>query len=74
MTNNEVTRSVLNTRQINSLLKLKQRADSAQHTAQTIKVSNAQLQAIRTAYLAIVASNAPIPEEIKQHAKNLGII
>jgi hypothetical protein len=69
MTNNEITRAVLSTRQVNSLLSL---ADCDSN--QPVKLSNAQIKAMRTAYLAIVAAGAEVPEEVQQAARNLKLI
>jgi hypothetical protein len=74
MTNNELTRATLSKRQTTSLLKLKDRADASPNPNLTIKVTHAQLAAMRKAYLALVASGAEISEEVQQSAKNIGLI
>ena len=74
MTNNELTRATLSKRQTTSLLKLKDRADASPNPNLTIKVTNAQFEAMRKAYLALVASGAEISEEVQQSAKNIGLI
>jgi hypothetical protein len=73
MTNNELTRATLTKRQTNSLLKLKDRVDVTPPNL-TIKVTQAQLAAMRKAYLALVASGADLSEEVQQAAKNVGLI
>jgi hypothetical protein len=73
MTNNELTRATLTKRQTNSLLKLKDRVDVTSPNL-TIKVTQAQLAAMRKAYLALVESGADISEEVQQAAKNVGLI
>lgn len=74
MTNNELTRATLTKRQTNSLLKLKDRVDESPNPNLTIKVTPAQLAAMRKAYLALVASGAELSEEVQQSAKNIGLI
>ena len=73
MTNYELTRATLTNRQTNSLLRLKDRVDVTPPNLM-IKVTNAQLAAMRKAYLALVASGANISEEVQQAAKNVGLI
>jgi len=74
MTNNELTRATLTKRQTTSLLKLKDRVDASPNPNLTIKVTPAQLAAMRKAYLALVASGADISAEVQQSAKNIGLI
>lgn len=72
MTNNQLTRSVLTVRQSNSLLNLKARADA--NPNKTMLITAAQLKAMRTAYRALVAAGADLPEEVQKSAKQLGIV
>jgi len=73
MTNYELTCATLTKRQTNSLLKLKDRVDVTPPNL-TIKVTNAQFESMRKAYLALVASGADLSEEVQQSAKNIGLI
>ncbi len=74
MTNYELTSATLTKRQTNSLLRLKDRVDASPNPNLTIKVTNAQLAAMRKAYLALVESGADLSEEVQQAAKNVGLI
>ena len=72
MTNNEITRAVLTPRENKSLLALRARAHKTGRTH--IAVTEDQLQSMRNAFLAILASGNEVSERAMQEAKALGWI
>ena len=72
MTNDEITRAVLTPRENKSLEALKDRALKSGRTH--IAVTEDQLQSMRNAFLAILASGNAVPERAMKEAKALGWI
>ena len=75
MTNNEITHSVLTPRESKELLALRNRAHRADKAGRpNIAVTEDQLQSMRNAFLAILASGNAVPERAIREAKALGWI
>jgi hypothetical protein len=72
MTNDEITRAVLTPRENKSLEVLRDRALKSGRTR--IAVTEDQLQSMRNAFLAILASGNAVPERAMKEAKALGWI
>ena len=72
MDNRTITRSSLNKRQYNSLLKLSEKVETT--TDAFITISEHQFKAIQTAFAAIQASGNPIPPAALAQAKSLGLV
>jgi len=72
MTNDEITRAVLTPRENRSLESLRDRALKTSRTH--MAVTEDQLQSMRNAFLAILASGNSVPERAMQQAKALGWI
>jgi hypothetical protein len=64
--------NILNASQVNSLLKLKAKAEA--NPNKVIRISDAQFKAMRVAYAALVAANADIPDKAEKLAKELNLV